>query len=452
MQDQFEVQQSVLPSELGVRFGPATKPPSEEEFYENRYEPPQHSVKQLQKLNPASPDLQFFEGPHVYQYKGVPASASVTEIVHSVEPDFVATAAINAMRNSSKQAWPRFEYVVDADKEREWDASLGLLFRNGEITVASIPPYSLSAGTTLEEATKIAKLSSNGIVDDDAVSYTYTRVLTDAEIAEEWKRNGNEASARGTEAHHQAELFFNGEPARWWHPDLENAVWFAKTHMENMEARYTEFEIYYPEADLAGSIDLIVFDRARRLHHIIDHKRSEKLPREMRGYGKLLEPMQHLDKCKGAVYALQLSLYQYILEKVYGFECGDRVLLTLHPGAPEYATSVPYLKEEVEFLMRRRIALVAARRAAVAKDATLKCSLTGAPVHEAVRLRRDGSVAARRAALVRGLEFEEDVQTTKRFRESVEEELEDVAPPAKWTKGSWRRRMPERGLAPFHNF
>ena len=153
----------------------------------------------------------------------------------------------------------------------------------------------------------------------------------------------------------------------------------------------------------------------------------------------------------GAVYALQLSLYQYILERVYGFRCGDRVLLTLHPSAPEYATAVPYLKEEVELLMQRRIALVAARRRAVEGDPGLACGLTGAPAHDAVTL-RDGRTASEKAALVRELPYEPDEPTRKRFRESVDALLEEVPPPAKWTKGTWRRRMPERGLAPFVSF
>lgn len=446
-----EVQRSVLPSALQVEFGPATNPPAEEVFKDRKYQPPAHSVKPLQLLHPGTKGLVFFEGPHVYEFERVPASASVTEVVHSTEPPFVAAEAIVAMKNSSKQAWPRFEYVVGASSETAWTPAMGLLIRAGGLTTASVPPDSFAPDTSYEAALQVARLNAKLPPSDEDVVYVYERVWTNEEIEAEWDRNGKEASARGTEAHHQAELFFNGLPCRWWHPDVANVVWFAQNHMVDMEARYTEFEVYFPEADLAGSIDLIVWDRGRELYHIIDHKRSAKLPNQMRGYGKLLAPFQHLDKCSGAVYALQLSLYQYILERVYGFRCGDRVLLTLHPDAPEYATAVPYLKEEVELLVQRRIALVEARRRAVERDATLGCGLTGAPAHDAVTL-RDGRTASEKAALVRELPYEPDEPTRKRFRESVDALLEDVPPPAKWAKGTWRRRVPERGLVPFFSF
>ena len=445
--DFFDLQSAVLPQGLSVHYGPATKPPEEDLFVHGGYEPPAHSVKPLLEANPGDGKLVFHEGPHVYLYEGVPASASVTDVAHSCEPAFKASDAIDSMRASKKQAWPRLEYVKGATKGGAWNGALGILLRSQDLTVAALPENSFSSDTSLEQALEVLEISRIGPKDDDEEVYFFERVLTDAEIGAEWARNGAEQSARGTEAHHQAELFFNGLSCRWWSEEMQNVTWFVRTHMEGMESRHTEFEIYFPEADLAGSIDLILWDRKRRVFHLVDHKRSEKLPREMRGYGKMLPPLAHLDKCKAASFALQLSIYQYILERCYGMTIGDRVLLSLHPSA-RFATAVPYLGEEVALLMERRIALVRARRACADRDATFRCALTGAPVHDAVEL-EDGSIAAMKAAQVRGLSFEPHEPTRKRFREAVEAVVEDVAPPAKWAKGGWRRQMPDRGLPPF---
>ena len=202
----------------------------------------------------------------------------------------------------------------------------------------------------------------------------------------------------------------------------------------------TEKEIYYPPADLAGSIDLIVWDARRKLYHIIDHKRSDKLRTQMRGYGKMKAPMNHLDDCKGAGYALQTSIYQYILEKEYGMVIGDRILLSLHNEAP-FATSVPYLKAEVEYIMRNRIAEVAARRAT-----GMTCAVTGAPLVSAVRL-DDGRLVMEKQAILMEVPYTTEQETRARFEEEVARYRECVALEESEVV-PWRELMPEEGIVP----
>ena len=57
----------------------------------------------------------------------------------------------------------------------------------------------------------------------------------------------------------------------------------------------------------------IVWDPVRRVHHIVI-KRSEKLASQMR-VRPIERTFQHLDDCKGAGYAVQLSICQFILER-----------------------------------------------------------------------------------------------------------------------------------------
>ena len=72
--------------------------------------------------------------------------------------------------------------------------------------------------------------------------------------------------------------------------------------------------------------------------HIVDHKRSDKLQRDLRGFGKMTGDFAHLDDCKGAGYALQTSIYQYILERDYGMTIGIR----------ERSKKMPMIAEGVE--------------------------------------------------------------------------------------------------------
>jgi hypothetical protein len=277
---------------------------------------------------------------------------------------------------------------------------------------------------------------------DDSEWYSYARAMTDLEITSKWAANGNEKSHLGTERHLLAELFFNGLPFRWWEEDMRVLYEFCHNHLipNGIVGHNTEKEIILPEADLAGSLDLIVWDARRNVYHIIDHKRSDKLRAQMRGYGKMKAPFNHLDDCKGAGYALQTSIYQYILERQYDMKFGDRILLSLHNEAP-FATSVPYMKAEVEYIMNTRIAEVAARRAT-----GMVCDVTGAPLVDAVRL-EDGRTVMEKQAILMDVPFTVDGETRRRFVAEVDRLVKRVE--MEKPVIAWRTLMPEDGIVPF---
>lgn len=88
------------------------------------------------------------------------------------------------------------------------------------------------------------------------------------------------------------------------------------------------------------------------LHNRIGYV-SEKLEAKMFGYRNMRAPLNNLQDCDGCGYALQLSLYQYIIEKYYGMKVSGRALASIHPTKP-FTTATPYLEKEVEYLMPRK--------------------------------------------------------------------------------------------------
>ena len=205
-----------------------------------------------------------------------------------------------------------------------------------------------------------------------------------------------------------------------------------------------------PEADLAGSIDLVLYEPATRLHHIVDFKLSDKLRGQMRGYGKMSAPFAHLDDCKGAAYALQTSIYQTILQREYGMRFGKRILLSLHPDAP-FVTSVPFLEEEARYLLETRVALRKAREAVARADpAEYACALTDAPLVDAVVL-DDGRRVMEKIALVRELPHSVDASRRAAFDAAVDAELAAMPPTEFFAEACvpWRRAVPADGLPPF---
>ena len=437
---------AILPSGLVRTHGPCEKPPDD---YGDGFVLPDHCVKPLQTLHvhPNDKHLSFYADPHIYTWKGVPTTTSVTALAHEYEKPFVASSAIQSMKSSAAQAWPRLEYVRDAREGlEEWSPVRGALLACYGKTVSVLPPSSMSATASVENLKSAMRCIAKGggaDVEEDEEWHTYSRAMTDGEICAAWKANGNEKSHMGTERHLLAELFFNGLPFRWWEEDMGVLYAFCRDHLlpNGIVGYNTEKEIYFPPADLAGSLDLIVWDERRKVYHIIDHKRSDKLRGQMRGYGKMKAPMTHLDDCKGAGYALQTSIYQYILETEYGMVIGDRILLSLHNEAP-FATSVPYLKAEVEYIMESRIAEVEARRAT-----GMVCEMTGAALVNAVRLDGDRRLVMEKKAILMGVPYTVDEEARARFDLEVARHMQSVTLSKDVT--AWRKLMPTEGIAPF---
>ena len=70
---------------------------------------------------------------------------------------------------------------------------------------------------------------------------------------------------------------------------------------------------------------------------------------------KGLYPLEHLENSAYYHYALQLSLYKFILEKNYDIKVSDLRLGIFHPSYDKpYVLKMPYLENEVKRLMELR--------------------------------------------------------------------------------------------------
>lgn len=96
-----------------------------------------------------------------------------------------------------------------------------------------------------------------------------------------------------------------------------------------------EKQIVAPSLGLAGTVDLIIKTKAGV--HIVDWKTNEKISRTGFKGQKCKDPISHLPDCSYSKYTLQLQLYAFILQELYG----EKILsLTLvHLKEDEY---VPY--------------------------------------------------------------------------------------------------------------
>lgn len=451
-----EILDKILPSGLERQSGPPPPPPYD---FEEGYVLPSHCEKPLQLLNYDSRmdhRLKFFEKGHIYTFDGVPTSCSGSYLAHLYQKHFDPDAAIPLMKTSRSQAWPRLEYVLDARKEEGVLPGRGCLLHCGGKTIGVLHPHNMESDSTEEDVrtalSTTRRCTPGSEMTEDEVVYSFERGMTDEEIKDLWEKKGRLASNLGTEAHYLCELFLNGLPSRWWEPEMKVLFDFVRDYAvpNGIVVHNTEKEIYSTEADMGGSVDAILYDTRNDMYIILDFKRSDKLKNDVHNSfsTKMLPPLSHLDDCRGASYSLQLGIYQYVLEKDYGLNVSDRILLSIHPDAP-FVTSVPYLKAEVEFIMLTQASKVTARKKVMQSSPDrFTCCLTASPLVDAVRL-KGGDLCMEKAAVLNGYSYEVDEEVRREFEDAVQSVMEKVPPPLPADCLPWKRRIPKEGIPPF---
>ena len=487
-----------------VRLFPATgDPPPVQLHYDENYILPPHRKKLLQTRYPHPLDdiIEFFEEPHIYTLNGKPATCSITTIASEFTAPFDPMLAIRAMKRS--KAWPRLQYVTNAQRITHVDnfsGQKGALIHNDktDTTVAALLPPLDCDGIMLY--TILLDRVYPKVNENDQAWYTFDRVMTDDEIKQAWNANGEDARNRGTEAHLMMELWFNSEACRLDDPEVQVGLQFVQDELVPNGARAyrTEWEIHAKHENVAGSIDLVLLvpaflpidecktdvvvdaegkvdemtvnwhndnflpgtyridgvaeSRIRAwislsngtrfrnpsMLYIVDWKRSEKLPKKLTGR-PMNSPLNHLDDCSGCTYALQLGLYQYVLEKYYGFRVKGRALVSLHPAAP-FVTTVPFLRDEVEYLMQRQRNFYDTRTKLVTHESAQPyvCSESGVFSTQLVRC-KDGRVVDSKYAKLNHLESTECEDLSTMAQKCLEHHTESV--PYHGQTTNWKTRF-----------
>ena len=177
------------------------------------------------------------------------------------------------------------------------------------------------------------------------------------EIQAEWAKKRNDASAYGTKVHEYAEAIINGStPHKPTTEPERRAFAIVDAAVKGLSAAYefiaSEQVIFDPLYRVAGMVDLIA--RNRRTGHlaILDWKTCESITTDSFGK-KALPPLEHVPDSKYHHYAMQLSIYAWLLTSNghSGYPTkGEPVELAMihipHVGTEPVWRPVPYLENE----------------------------------------------------------------------------------------------------------
>jgi len=182
-------------------------------------------------------------------------------------------------------------------------------------------------------------------------------------ILAEWAAKAKRARDLGTQLHDRIERYYLGEPVtEEWMRDESFRLFAAFAWDVRLCPYRSEWRIYHEESRMAGTLDFLA-RRADGTFDIWDWKRSSKVVDSLghsivyNSFGRTgHEPLGNLPDTTYHHYALQVSIYRYILEDKYGLRIASAHLGIFHPDYQRYhVVNLPYLKSEVELLLAHRM-------------------------------------------------------------------------------------------------
>ena len=160
---------------------------------------------------------------------------------------------------------------------------------------------------------------------------------------------------RGTIVHNQIENFINSDceinDTEFTNLDLkaiQGINFIKKKCIKETNVLASEVIIYSEELKLAGTIDLIIFNKEKNHISIIDWKTNKKINKSsFNSVQKGIKfPLNNMDDCNFNHYNLQLSMYQYILESYYNVTVKGLFLVHLNEQEFNYKNYICNYKKD----------------------------------------------------------------------------------------------------------
>ncbi len=178
----------------------------------------------------------------------------------------------------------------------------------------------------------------------------YTHMTVD-ELLSVWKKKAD----YGTFVHEEIENYINDKTSPTDDRSNRAVKWLNGYKMQSNYKLFSEKIIYSKELNLAGTIDLLMYDESSNAYNIIDWKTSAKIEtsayRHKTGNNDIT---RNLEDCNFNHYSLQLSLYRYILENYYGLKISNQMIVHItDTDCRGYMT--PYLLNHIKLMAQSRI-------------------------------------------------------------------------------------------------
>lgn len=175
--------------------------------------------------------------------------------------------------------------------------------------------------------------------------------MTVSELLKQW----NQTATHGTKVHNEVENYILGK-LDYDEITEDKAVhainWIESTFDRDRHILYPEVKLYSKDLQLSGTVDLLAYDKEKDLYLIGDWKTNKKITKTAYGGKTGIHPATFkVEDCKFNKYALQMSLYRYILETEYNVPVKRQILIHLYEsGRKPYFT--PYMESIIKEMIK----------------------------------------------------------------------------------------------------
>ena len=155
------------------------------------------------------------------------------------------------------------------------------------------------------------------------------------------------ARQHGTNVHQEIEDWIKKDIEPIQAQSISGVRWIRDNKKLNNIELFSEVIVYSTELSIAGTIDLLALNKITNKYEIIDWKTSKKITKESYNGKVGIKPeSKKIMDCNYYHYALQLSLYRYILEEYYDLQIQNQIIIQLqNDGVNKH--ELPYMKNNI---------------------------------------------------------------------------------------------------------
>ena len=195
------------------------------------------------------------------------------------------------------------------------------------------------------------KFDAQGVATKLTKTHPKYKHLTIDELLGQWKKKAE----YGTFVHEEIEYYINDKTPPTDDRSIRAIKWLQGYRIQSNYQLHSEKIIYSKELNLAGTIDLLMYDKKSNSYIIVDWKTSSKIDtsgfRHKTGNHDIT---RNLEDCNYNHYSLQLSLYRYILENFYDLKISNQMIVHItDTDCRGYIT--PYLLNHIKLMAQYQI-------------------------------------------------------------------------------------------------
>ena len=173
--------------------------------------------------------------------------------------------------------------------------------------------------------------------------------MTQEELLAKWEKS----SEMGRIIHKEIEDYIN-TGKEGIEEKSKKAINYLKKNINQKLELYPEVIVHSKKLKIAGTIDLIIYNKENDEYNLVDWKTNKAIKRKaFKNKKGIKKSTRELDDCQYIHYSLQLSLYKFLLEED-GFKNINKISIMHLKDNEILYISCKYMKKEIQNMLKEK--------------------------------------------------------------------------------------------------